>query len=115
MIVKNKKSLLQFLINRWSQLLEASAVERLYNIIRTDAMANNTPPPEEPIAVTHRPSQQIDIIKKHISSILSKAEFINYSYDPPVKLKLEDHIELYIADQQICISKVADLIETCVK
>ena len=55
--------------------------------------------------------RQITIIKKRIIEILPSTSFIDYNFEAQAPLKIDDFIEVFVADHYQCMSKVKDLVE----
>lgn len=106
-----RKQLLEFLISRWMNLVEASSVEIVYINARQYATDNDLCNPEMPILAIAQPRLQIQIIKRYIVQILPEAKFIEYSYEPPAPLEISDFIEIHAIDHKRCANRVKELME----
>ena len=108
---KNKKRLLEFLIDRWMNIVAASSAEIIYAKVCQIAEDNKLAIPDIPIITISKPSRQIDIIKHRIVEILPEADFIKYIYESPAPLSPPDFIEIYAREHIQCAGKVQTLIE----
>ena len=110
-----KKKLINFLLDRWSQLTDAAAISRINIIFDTLAQENKLPISQKSSEIQNiidcKPEKQINILKKFIIKIIPKAKFINYQFEAQAPLALSDFVEIYIADHQQCITKVHELID----
>lgn len=106
-----RKQLLEFLISRWMNIIEASSVEIIHINACEIAKKNSLPNPETPIPAIARPCHQIEIIKHHIVQILPEASFIQYIYEPPAPLNPKDFVELHTNEHRQCANKVKELME----
>lgn len=106
-----RKQLLEFLMDRWTNLISASVVELIHATECQIAKSNNLSDPEVPILVVSQPCHQIEIIKHRIVQILPEAKFIKYCYEPPMPLSAKDFIEVYTNEHKQCVGKVKELME----
>lgn len=106
-----RKQLLEFLISRWMNIVEASGIEIVYAHACQYAIDNDLPGPEIPILAVAQPCYQIQIIKHRIVQILPEAKFIEYIYEPPAPLNVKDFIEIHSIDHKQCADRVRKLIE----
>jgi len=111
MIIINKKQILNFLLYKWQLMIDFAAIERVYLAAQNYAIENNQPIPLKPPTVQIQPCDQIHIIKEQIMSILPETKFIDYTYESPAPLKIEDFVEMYIEDHHQCVEKVKELME----
>lgn len=104
-----KKSLLNFLIRRWEAIIGCAAIERVNIAICEYLHKNNIPIANiKPIPIPY-PSRQIKIIKQYIIKILPEVHFIDYVFETQPPLNPNDFIEMYIADNHLCISKIREV------
>lgn len=103
---KNRRQLLDFLLFRWKTRTTFAAIEKFYIASDEFAKSNNIKSPIKRLNIGILPCRQIAVIKSIIMQILPEASFINYEYESPAPLKPEDFMEMFIADHELCISKV---------
>lgn len=113
MIVQNseRKQLVQFLMRRWLTISGLAAAERVFVAACKYAEDNNHPAPEAPEFIFAQPCRQIEIIKQQIIATLPEANFIDYVYEAPAPLDPQDFVELYVAEQLQCMTKVNKLMK----
>ena len=107
----NRKPLLDFLIQKWKTITGFAALERVYIASCLFAQSNNVQMPQPPVIMIPRPCLQIEIIKKYIIEILPEANFIDYRFEAQAMLTPEDFVEIFVADHNLCIDKVVEVIE----
>lgn len=107
----NRKQLIDFLINRWKMIANFAAIERVYIASCEFAKSNSAPIPQPPSFEIPYAGRQIEVIKQHIIAILPEVHFIDYRYEAQAPLTPDDWVEMFIADNNQCISKVEDVIE----
>lgn len=105
------KQLINFLIYRWHIMADLAAMERVYFASCIYAQENGHQIPDKPPFLEIQPGRQIDIIKQYIVRMLPKASFIDYAYEAPAPLDPKDFVEIFIAEQRLCIQKVTHLME----
>jgi len=103
---KNKRKLINFLIQRWRLIIGFAAIERVHIASCLFAKDNNQPSPDKPIISIPYACRQIEIIKQHIISIVPEVDFIDYSYEAQAPLDPNDFVEIFIEDHKICITKI---------
>lgn len=107
----NRKRLIDFLINRWRMIIGCAAAERVCIASLAFAKTNNLPTPQTPTIVIPKPCRQIEIIKQRIIEILPETKFIDYTFELPAPLDPKDFVEIYLADHEMCMSKVEEVVE----
>lgn len=108
---ENCKQLIDFLIDRWLAIASLAAMERVYIAVCEYSKMNNLPIPAQSIVTMAKPCLQIEIIKRRIIEILPEAHFINYKFEAQAPLNPNDFVEIYIAEQSQCTSKIQQLMQ----
>lgn len=106
----NHKEILKFLISKWCLLINNATLEQMVTISREQNIDVILEQAEIDLLGT-KPGEQIRTIKKAITTIMPEIKSLNYSYEPPADLKLDDFAELYLLDQYQCLKKTYETME----
>lgn len=113
MIVKehNKRQLIDFLLNRWKNIIDFAAIERVYIASCIHAGSINQTPPSNPIEYMPKACLQIQVIKHRLIFIVPEVKFIDYYYEAQIPLNPNDFMDVFIDDHKLCITKIEDILE----
>jgi len=108
---ENCEQLINFLLGRWRLIINFAALEKVYNASCQFAKDNNLPIPKTPVIFMPQACRQIEIIKQYIIETLPEARFIDYNYEAQMPLNPNDFVEVYVADHEMCIDKVKEVVK----
>lgn len=107
----SRRQLIDFLIRRWKLIIGFAAIERVHTASCIFAKKNNQPIPNDLIISIPHACLQIEVIKHHIISIVPEVKFIDYTYEAQAPLDPNDFMEVFIADHNLCITKIESTLE----
>ncbi len=108
---KNNKKILELLLFRWKLLAYFGAMEIIHKEQIKLSKQQNIQIPLATKILESTPTEQINLIKQIITTIIPGAQFINTPYEAPTQLQPDDFVELYINHQNICIEHVRKLVK----